>query len=119
MTTEDVAAFAITPPSPAGRALRIHIERIERVARRHEQAVALGGAEAHVGAALGQRDEADRLAGRIEYLHAVLLRIAHAPAAPEIAVDVAAEAVGRAIGLGGDEGAGVGDLVAVDVVDAE
>ena len=52
--------------SPAGRALRVHVERIDRVARRHEQAVALGPTEADIGRALGQRDEANRLAGGIE-----------------------------------------------------
>src|SRR6476660_6329259 len=103
----------------AGRALRVHIQRIDRVARRHEQPVALDPAEAHVGATLGQCDEADRLAARIENLDAVLLGVAHAPAAPQIAVDIAAEAVGRALRLGGDEAAAIGELVVVDVVDAD
>src|SRR6516225_6674196 len=43
----------------------------------------------------------------------------HAPAAPQIAVDVAAEAVRSAARLGGDEGAAVGELVVVDVIDAD
>src|SRR3977135_1021756 len=90
-----------------------------RMPPRHEQAVALDAAEAHVGATLGQCDEADRLAARIENLDAVLLRVAHAPGAPQIAVDIAAEAIGRAARLGGDEGATVGELVVVDVVDAD
>src|SRR6266568_3352961 len=59
------------------------------MARGHEQAVASGAAEAEVGAAFGQRDEGDRLAGGIENLDPVLLGVAHAPAAPEIAVDIA------------------------------
>src|SRR5262245_30718515 len=66
--------------SPASYALRVHVERIDRVARRHEQPVTVAAAEADVGGALGQRYEADRLAGRIEYLDAVERR-AHAPAA--------------------------------------
>src|SRR6476620_1642504 len=103
----------------AGRALRVHVQRIDRVARRHEQPVALDPTEAHIGATLGQCDEADRLAARIENLDAVLLRVAHAPAAPKIAVDIAAKAVGRTARLGGDEGAAVGELVVVDVVDAD
>src|SRR5215510_8611552 len=103
----------------AGGALRVHEERIDRMARRHEQAVALDAAEADVGAAFRQRNKADRLAGGIENLHAVLLRVAHAPAAPEIAIDVTTEAVGRAAGLGVDEGAGIGELLSVDVVDAD
>src|SRR3984893_6711147 len=105
-----VASQAV-PHSPSRRALRIDVERIERVARGHEQPVALHTAEAEIGAALGQRDEADGFAGRVENLHPVQLRAAHAPAAPQIAVDVAAQAVGRAVRLGGEDGAGVGELV--------
>src|SRR5690349_7620995 len=66
------------------RAARIHVERIERVARGHEQAVALAPAEGEVGAALRQRDEADRLALRVEHLDPVELGVAHAPAAPQV-----------------------------------
>src|SRR5262245_25284063 len=107
------------PGLTAGRALRVYEQRIDRMARRHEQAVALGAAEADVGAAFRQRNESDRLGSGVENLHAVLLRIAHAPAAPEITVDVAAEAVGRAARLGVDEGSGIGELLAVDIVDAD
>jgi hypothetical protein len=67
--------------SPASYALRVHVERIDRVARRHEQPVAVAAAEADVGGALGQHYEANRFAGRIEHLDAVERR-AHAPAAP-------------------------------------
>src|SRR6185295_107022 len=89
-------AFArpTTPALPALRALAVDVDRVDRMARGHEQPVALDPAEADVGGALGQRDEADRLAGRVEHLHAVQRR-AHAPAAPQIAVDVDAEAVRR------------------------
>src|SRR6266436_536183 len=106
-------------PSTAGRALRVHVERIERMARRHEQPVASDAAEAEVGAALGQRNEADRLAGGIENLDPVLLGGTHAPATPEIALDVAAEAVGRAARFSSDEGAAIGELVVVDVIDLD
>ncbi len=93
------------------RALGVHIQRVDRLARGHEQAVALQAAEAEVGAALGQRDAADHDAiGRVDH-HAVELGVAHAPAAPQIAVDVAAHAVRRA-GARIDEHALVGDLVA-------
>src|SRR5262245_30055404 len=77
------------------------------MASRHEQAVALAAAETDVGAALRQGDEGYRLAGGVEDLDAVLLGVAHAPAAPEIAVDVTAKTVRRAAGLGSDEGAGI------------
>src|SRR5207302_21739 len=53
-------------PSAARRALGVHVERIERAARGHEQPVALEAAEADVGAALGQADAADQLALRRE-----------------------------------------------------
>src|SRR4051794_21495134 len=74
------------------------------MARRHEQAIALDAAKANVGATLGQGDEPYRLPGGIENLHPVLLRIAHAPPAPQVAVDVDAEAVRSAARLGVDEG---------------
>src|SRR5271154_3609662 len=75
------------------RALRVHIERVDRLARSHEQPVALQAAEAEIGAALGQCDAAYQLAvGRVDH-DAVEFGIAHAPAAPQIAVDVASHAV--------------------------
>src|SRR6185312_7097226 len=99
-------------PSPALHALRIDVERIQRVRRCHEQAVALDAAETQIGAALRQRNMADRLALRREHAHAVELG-GHAPAAPQIAVDIAAETVRRAARAGVDDDAAVGDLVAV------
>src|ERR1017187_7559096 len=100
-------SFALAPE----RALRVHIERADRLAPGPEQAVALYAAETEVGAALGQRDTADHDAVGGVHHDAVELGIAHAPAAPQIAVDVAAHAVGRA-GTGVDEDALVGDLIA-------
>ena len=47
------------------RALRIHIQRVDRLARGHEQAVALEAAETEVGAALGQGDAADQARRRV------------------------------------------------------
>ena len=63
------------------------------MACRHEQAVALRPAEADIGRPLGQRNEADWLAFRIEDPDAVLVVVAHPPAAPKIAIDVAAVCV--------------------------
>src|SRR5260221_7511646 len=107
-------------PSTANRALRIDVERIERLAGGHEETVSLQTAEAKIGAALGQRDAADRLPRRREDHHTVETVLAHAPAGPEIAVDVAAEAVRRAR-AGIDEDPALGELLAVgdDVVDAD
>src|SRR5713226_3416648 len=108
------------PSSSARRALRVDVERIERLAGRHEEAVPLAGAEAEIGAALGQGDAADRRPGGREDHHPVEALLAHAPAGPEIAVDIAAEAVGGAR-TGIDEDAALGELPAVgdDVVDAD
>src|SRR5262245_45160698 len=96
----------------AGRALRVHVERIDRMARRHEQPVALDAAEANVGGPFGQHDLADAFAVGREHDDAVVA-LAHPPAAPQIAVDVAAEAVRRLALRAGDEDAAVGELRAV------
>src|SRR5579871_2033651 len=82
------------------------------MARRHEQAIAIAAAEAEVGAALGQRDVADGLALRIEDAHAVEL-IGHAPATPQIAVDVAAKAVRRTVRARVDQHLAVRELAPV------
>src|SRR5258708_2852009 len=69
---------------------------IERLARGHEQAVALLAAEGEIGAGLGQEDLADPLAIRREDLHAVIAGSHPARADPDIAVDVDAHAVREA-----------------------
>src|SRR5258708_31976589 len=58
------------------RALRGGIHRVERLARGHEQAVALGAAEADVAAHLGQADAADQLGGPRPHPHAVIADVA-------------------------------------------
>src|SRR6266511_6344365 len=50
------------PPLTGGRPLRVDVDRVQRLARHHEEAVALGAAEAEVAAGLGQPDAADELA---------------------------------------------------------
>src|SRR5258708_7672834 len=86
------------------RALRGGIHRVERLARGHEQAVALGAAEADVAAHLGQADAADQLAGRIPHRHAVIADVAAGIArGPDIAIDVAAHAVRPAVHAVDDE----------------
>src|SRR5262245_19791940 len=78
------------------------------MARSHEQPIALAATEANIGAALRQRDKADRLAFGIEHFDAVEVGVAHAPTAPQIAVHVDAEAVRRALRFGSDQDALVG-----------
>src|SRR5215471_2902326 len=105
---------------PPDRTLRTDVERIERVACRHEQAVALDAAKADVGAALRKRNRADPLAFRIEH-HDAVEPFAGTPAAPQIAVGIATETVRRLGGLAGHERLAVGELGAVvdDVIDPD
>ena len=71
------------------RAGRFDVDHVERLAAGHEQPVPLRAAEADVGARLRQADHADALAVRRDHLHA------GPRARPDVAVDVAADAVGR------------------------
>src|SRR5438309_1689279 len=106
--------------SAARHALRVHVERIDRGARGHEEAIAVDAAEAHVGTALGQVDAPDKLRFAAEDVDAVERLAAHAPAHPEVAVDVQTEAVRGPAGLGGKKHAAVREPRAAvhDVVDA-
>src|SRR5258705_12147019 len=83
---------AIHGRSAAGHALGIDEDRVERLARGEEEPVALGPAEAEVGAALRQQDAADELGVRIVDRDTVE-SLPPAPAPPEVAVGVAAQAV--------------------------
>ena len=110
----------VAPPlSPARRALRIDVEGVDRSGGGHEEPVSLLAAEAEVGAALRQPDAADQLALRREHDHAVEL-LAHAPSAPEIAVDVSSEAIGGAVAavvenpVVGEFGPAIHDVVDAD-----
>src|SRR3954454_13953182 len=79
-------------------ALRGRVHRIERLARRHEQAIALGAAEADVAAHFGQPDAAEELALRRPRRHAAVADGAAGIAGgPDVAVDVAAHAVRPAL----------------------
>src|SRR6266567_7531459 len=80
--------------SARGGALRGGVDGVERLARCHEQAVALGAAEADVAAHLGQADAADELAGRRPHRHAAITDSAAGIAGdPDIAADIAAHAI--------------------------
>src|SRR3954470_19573157 len=78
--------------------LRRREHRVERLARRHEQAGALGAAEGDVAAYLRQADAAEQLAFRRPYRRAAVADGAAGIAGgPDIAVDVAAHAVRSAL----------------------
>ena len=97
----------------AQHALGIHIHRIHRCAGGHKQPIAVTSAEAQIGATFRQIDTSDQFALRIEYRHAVEAFLAHTPAAPQIAVDIAAKSIRRAIGFGGDQGAPIAEPATV------
>src|SRR5688572_27731998 len=79
-------------------ALRGRVHRVERLARGHEEPVALRPAEADVAADLRQADAPDELAAGCPYRHAAVADAAPRIAgAPEVAVDVRAHAVGAAL----------------------
>src|SRR5260221_14532627 len=67
------------------RTARIHVERIERVTRGHEQAVALAPPENEVGAAPRQRHETDRLGPGVENLDPTTPRVGPPPPPPTVA----------------------------------
>src|ERR1700733_3493951 len=78
----------------AGSTLRVHGQRIEAMTCCHEKAIAPTTTEAEVGASFGQSNVADGLGGGIEDTHAIEVRLAHPPTAPQVAIDIDAEAVG-------------------------
>src|ERR1051326_3183362 len=69
--------------------LRFDVDRVQRLARGHEQPVAARTAEADVGAGFRQANESEAGAVGREHLHA------GPRARPDVAVHVAANAVGR------------------------
>src|ERR1035438_6898345 len=69
-----------------------HEHGVQRLAGRHVEAVALGTAEAEVGADLGQQDHADALALRRKDVYAIVA-CAAAGSRPDVAVDIGADSV--------------------------
>ena len=100
------------------RARRLDIDRVQRLARGHEQPVAPRAAEADVGAGLRQANHADALAVGRDDLNA------GPRARPDVAVGVAANAVGRGRRAGAgnvelNETLAVAQRLAVDVPDLD
>src|SRR3984893_15743613 len=81
-----------------GSALGRGVDRVEGLARGHEQAVALGPAEADVAADLGQPNASDELALRVPHRDATVTdRAPRVAGAPQVAVHVGAHAVRPAL----------------------
>src|SRR4051794_31866165 len=93
-------------------ALRPDIERIDGMACGHKEAAAHPPAEAQVRASLREADAADQAPFRVVDDDPVELLTSHPPPAPEIAVDIASDAVRRAW-TGIDENASVLDAPSV------
>ena len=83
-------------------ASRIHIERVETMAASHEKTVSLAATKAKIGAPLGQRDAANRLALRIEDHYPIEVRTSHSPTGPDIAIHVTTKTIRRS-GAGVDQ----------------
>src|SRR5690242_21738327 len=79
--------------APRG-ALSVDVAGVERLARGHEEPVPPEPAEAEIRAALGKQDAQDHLPLGREDGHPVMA-LTPAPAAPEIALGVAAKPVGN------------------------
>src|SRR5687767_10065926 len=78
--------------------LCVHVQRINRLARRHEESIALGASEADVTAHLGKPDPTDELALRRPHGDAAVTHVSTRVARhPEIAIHVAPNAVRSAL----------------------
>ena len=86
------------PDYPPATPCVLTYKRVQAVAGRHEQPVAITASETQICAPLRQGDMTDRLPRLVEHPHPVQIRIAHAPAAPQVAIDIDAEPVRRAAG---------------------
>src|ERR1700752_3014069 len=89
------ALLAMTWVLPPNGALRLYVQRVHRLACRHEQTVALAAAEADIGTTFRQQNTPDQVAVRCEHRNAVMLWAAGL-AAPDVALRVAADTVGEA-----------------------
>src|SRR5688500_1762631 len=94
MISEEVSIERLRHLRPLG----FDIQRIDRLAGSHEQAVALHPAEADIGAFLRQQDLADAVAIGSKDMYTVESVTSTACSGPDVAVDIAADAVGCARG---------------------
>src|ERR1700732_188839 len=80
-------------PSRHLRTLGLTVNGVERLARRHEQAIPLGAAEAEVCARFWKMNLADQRAVRRENVHSVVSFSSPASSGPDVAVHIAANAI--------------------------
>src|SRR4051812_1187651 len=102
-----------------GSTLDVDVKGVDRPRGGHEEPVAFLPAEAKVGTALRQPDAADQFALGREHDDTIEF-LAHAPAAPEITVDIGAEPVCCALAavvehpVVGELGPAIDDVVDAD-----
>ena len=99
-------------------ALGVDVEGVEGLTGGHEEAVFLGATEAEIGAGLGEMDFADESGVRREDVDAVVFFGAPAGGGPDVAVHIAADAVGGAGGHVHEEATILEVRAVHDVVDA-
>jgi hypothetical protein len=75
-------------------ALSVDVDRVERLACGHEEAVFLRATETEIGANFRKMDFADERAVGREDVHAVETRSRPTGTSPDIAVDIAADTIG-------------------------
>src|SRR5688572_16799242 len=98
---------------------RLHVHRIEGLARCHEQTIALSPAEADITADLWQADLADTGTIGRKDVHTVVAVAYPSHAGPDVAVLVAADAIGEArlaVERHLGEGLAILELIAIHVV---
>ena len=88
----------------------VQIERIDRAAGRHEQPVSSPAAKAQIGAGFGQMYLSDEIAIRRVATDAVLSRVAHSHAAPDIPVRIRPQPVRAAAAPKSDEHSAIAEL---------
>ena len=78
------------------RPARIHVERIKTLRCRDEKAIPFRATEAEIADGFGKLDLTDTFALRIENVDAIVASAHPTRAGPEVAFDIAADAVGTA-----------------------
>jgi hypothetical protein len=77
------------------RAARSDVQRVQRLAGRHKQPVALHAAETNVGADLRKQDQADAFSFRGKDVDTVVTGAGPAYAGPDVAIHVCADSISR------------------------
>src|SRR5258705_10059149 len=81
--------YRLSPTTSAKvRARRLHINRVQRLARHHKQPIALLPSETKVGANFGQQNHSDPLAIRCEDVNSIVPFTCPASRRPKVAIHI-------------------------------